>query len=236
MMKKCPKCGKENPNDLYFCDKCGEPLPEPKNLLKKILISVAILLIIGLIVGALSSDIFSSDSNQNDVSVKNSSTVNDHIQSNDSFKDSSNGNDEKQTNDTSVDTSTKKPSSSTKNVDFDGLFTMDVDKYRDFEPYTDLSDDYCEGHWYAHEDVTKDDYPMEVYYWLSDKDYNFYALDNYNGPVNDGKLKIFTFDYKQEDYPQSCDYMVFVSNDNEVVAIQGADLDTLKDYANSVKF
>jgi len=124
---------------------------------------------------------------------------------------------------------------STKNVNFDGLFTMDVDKDRDFESYQDLSENYCEKHWYAHEDTSKGETPIQVYYWLNDKDYDFYTLDHYNGPENDGNIFIYTFKLQYSE-PQGCEYMVFVSNGDETVAIQGADLDTLKNYANSVKF
>ncbi|MEM2874782.1 MAG: hypothetical protein QW567_01990 [Candidatus Hadarchaeales archaeon] len=27
-MKKCKKCGRENPDDLFYCARCGSPLPE----------------------------------------------------------------------------------------------------------------------------------------------------------------------------------------------------------------
>ena len=126
---------------------------------------------------------------------------------------------------------------STKNVNFDGLFTMDVDKDRNFEDFTDVDlDEDNEKHWYAREDVSKNEKPIEVYYWLGEKNYDFNILNHYDGPEEDGDLLIFTFKYINEDYPSGTDYLVFVGDDDEIVAIQGSDLDTLKDYANSVKF
>ena len=193
------------------------------------IISITLLIILGIIAGALT---FSGYLSFEDESI---SLSNPHENSNlDSISESDSQNE----GDNGLSESDNLLSfGSTKNVDFDGLFTMDVDKDRNFEDFTDVDlDEDNEKHWYAREDVSKNEKPIEVYYWLGEKDYDFHILDHYDGPEEDGDLLIFTYKYINEDYPSGTDYLVFVGDDDEVVAIQGSDLDTLKDYANSVNF
>ena len=112
---------------------------------------------------------------------------------------------------------------------------MDIDKDMEFSEYPTDNENKWEKSWYYYGNLSENRY-TKVYYWLVDESYDFDILDTYYGPETEGNLKIFTSKNKQESAPQHYDYFVMVGNDDEVVGIMGHDLNTLKNFARSVKF
>ena len=233
-MVKCPNCGKENRDGLKVCLYCGSdmilekpkdightghnwedmqtPKPNHKNL--KIFAVLVVFFILVFVLGSPSLLTYNNQSNLVELPDTNSQII-----------DNSSSNLESPLN-------FFEDSPSTKNVNFSNLFTMDIDNDVNFE---DMGGNYkYTRHWYYSGNSTENS--ITVYYWLSNQNYTFDELYNeYEGPEKEGKLFIFTSNDKK-DYPQSTDYLVLVRNDEKGVGIEGADLETLKKYANSVEF
>ena len=249
-MVKCPNCGEENRDGLKVCLHCGSDLvkpepepsrpgkgglpPEPKksgHKLRNGVIILVILLILFFIASAIAPNFLATDS----------STVN-SIQSSDSLMSigddsSSQSSDNSQLFSKDNDDSSSNSGNSflsTKTENFDGFFTMDVDEDMEFEGFDDSAN--CERYWTYLGDTYTNKSGVTVYFWLMDKNYTFENLDHFNVPEKDGNMLIYTNKAKEEGFPQAYDYLVMVGNDEEVVGIEGADLGTLKKYANSVKF
>ena len=119
-------------------------------------------------------------------------------------------------------------------IDFDGLFTINVNENMTFAGHSDNS--ICERYWFYKGDGDTDEPEVTIFYWLADKAYDFSMFDEYTEPEIDGNLTVYTNNNKKDDVSQNDDYLVVINNGEEVVGFMGADLDTLKNYANSVKF
>ena len=111
---------------------------------------------------------------------------------------------------------------------------MDIDEDMEFEGFDDSAN--CERYWTYLGNTYTNKSGVTVYFWLRDKNYTLENLDNFINPEQDGKMLIYTNKAKEEGFPQAYDYLVMIGNDEEIVGIEGADLGTLKKYANSVKF
>ena len=119
-------------------------------------------------------------------------------------------------------------------IDFDGLFRIYFNENMTFVGHSDNS--ICERYWFLMGDADTDEPKLTIFYWLADKSYDLRLLEEYTEPEIDGNLWIYTNNNKKNDISQNDDYLVVINNGEEVVGFMGADLDTLKDYANSVKF
>ena len=244
-MVKCPNCGEENRDGLKVCLYCGAEIPENQdpdewgggvptkesNLLRNIIIGlVAIIIICGLVlnVAPLFTDNVPSNSIQLDEDSQN--LLDDGSSS--SEDDSSTASD-----------SENSWFSSSKKVDFDNLFTMEVDENESFRDYN--YEDYNSSRSWVNQgynDVGVDSsVGIGVYYW---KNANMMNLANaivdsssqMYQPHIDGDLVILQFDTASEENPSYYDYFVFTSSEDNVVGLMGANEEKLVQYANTVKF
>ena len=219
-MKICPKCGKENHNEAKFCAGCAfdimhvEPeevrIKHEKRRKKIKIIGLSIIIIILLIVGLYV--MFNQNTNQviSDLDGSDENTVDEQIISH-----------EVNTDDVEF-----------KTVDFNGLFKMDVWEESDFNAYDTYHNSTYDWIQINSEPSGNVEY---VYYWedssISDAVSNL--KDTYSNYQIEGDYVILSTDYVSGNNQ----YCVGVqSADNEVVFIEGADLDVLKTYADSIVF
>ncbi|MEW6222448.1 MAG: hypothetical protein AB1476_03930 [Candidatus Hadarchaeota archaeon] len=58
MMKKCSKCGRENADDLFYCAKCGSPLPKTEADVKREVSSKRVIMFVEIVAALLATFVF----------------------------------------------------------------------------------------------------------------------------------------------------------------------------------
>lgn len=219
-MVKCPHCNQETDGSKKYCVHCGKEIKSGYGTFKKVLIVFFAILVFTLLINGTVNYIGSINSDEGTVVNTDS-----QIASTDQIESSEEDNFSHLNN---------LFSSSTETVDFNGIFTMEVDNNEHFEKINVIDYLNSDEHW----DSEGKNEDIKIYYWKNKNlDYKLKNIeDHYENPVVEDNLTILTSQDLDEKKPKNDDYMVFVHNDEDIVAIQGHNLEKIKGYANSVQF
>ena len=226
-MVRCHNCGKETDSSKKYCVHCGKEIKSNGKFKKFLLLFFVLLICILLINGALT---YISSINSDDGTTINTDSQTEYVEGNLDSQDNSNA-------ESSLDFKNLL-SPSTKTVDFDGIFTMDVDENVSFTEWNIKDYLNSDKHWYYKRKNIDLSEKIVVFYWENnDLDNKLVKLESrYSNPQYEGDLAILTSKTLDMEEPSYQDYLVFVHTDDDVVAIQGHDLEKIKRYANSVHF
>ena len=127
-------------------------------------------------------------------------------------------------------------------IDFDGLFTIDVDKnmsfgeisYKDYEATKEWKNDLNDF------SQNNDQEEFTIYYWenMDASQLEYYINEDFQANYEDDLL-IIDFRYFRDENNEFVEYHKYMAckiYDNQIVGVKGSDLDQVKRYAKSVKF